>query len=170
MKRVIIWAAALCLGIGIFAGALAAHAQGTTSEQPHHMHRDHMWKQLAPYKDKLHEKNRLKAEYYGLKKEAVMKKDTLLQLHTKSNKPGSWHKNPKMKQHHQSMKKLHMEMKSLKNQEKAEKKSLRAALKAKDKAKISSHLDQMLLIQKQINQKLAERNKMLDTMIQEMKK
>ncbi|MDM5340891.1 hypothetical protein QUF84_27240 [Fictibacillus enclensis] len=169
MKRVIMLAAAFCFGIGIFAGALAAHAQGTNSKQPHHMHRDHMWKQLAPYKDKLHEKNQLKAEYYGLKKEALLKKDTLLQLHS-GNQPGSWHKNPKMKQYHQSMRKLHMEMKSLKDKEKAEKKNLKAALKAKDKAKIGSHLDQMLLIQKQINHKLAERNKMLDTMIKEMKK
>ncbi|UZJ79089.1 hypothetical protein [Fictibacillus sp. KU28468] len=167
MKRVMILATVLCLSIGLFTGLVHANAEGNSGKQPkHHMHRDHMWKELAPYKDKLHEKNRLKIQYYELKQEALLKKDTILRLHTGNEKPGAWHQN----QNHQAMKKICHEMKALRDKAKTEKKNLKAAIKAKDKAKIETHFDQMLLIQKQVNQKLAERNAVLDSMIKEMRK
>ncbi|MDN4071494.1 hypothetical protein [Fictibacillus terranigra] len=166
MKRVMILAKSLCLSIVLFSGVHAS-AEGNTGNQPkQHMHRNHMWKELAPYKDKLHEKNRLKIQYYELKQEALLKKDTILRLHSE----GAWHQNPKMQVHHQKMKKICREMKGLRDKAKAEKKNLKAAMKAKDKVKIETHFDQMLLIQKQVNQKLGERNAVLDSMIKEIKK
>lgn len=173
MKRIIPFIAALALSMGVFAGPAQANAEGNKVEpQRSHMQPDHVWKQLAPYQDKLHEMNRLKIQYYELKQEALLKKDSLLRLHSSNKKPqpGAWKQNPQMKQNHQKMKQICQEMRALRGKMKMEKKNLHMALRAKDTKKIGAHLDQTLLLQKQVNQKLAERNAVLDSIAKEMKK
>lgn len=130
---------------------------------------DHVGKKLeilSQFKDQIHQVNQLREERLDLKKQAVEKRDQLLDLVIAAKQSGNKEDMKQAKEVKQQLKSINTDMKALSQEGRNERKALKDALK---KGEGSEEFTKLIATQKDINGKMKEKLAELDKMIEVLK-
>lgn len=166
MKKGMVAGLGAIMLLGSAYGINSVYAASSTQTVETKVAGEHVGKRLemlTQYKDQLHQVNQQQEERLDLKKQAVEKKDQLLDLVVAAKTSGDKEKMKQAKGVKQQLKTLNGELKTLVTQGKDERKTLKEALKTGDG---SADFTKVLDTQKQINEKMKEKLSQLDKLIE----
>lgn len=164
----------LIVGIGallLLGGVYRIQSVSAAENQPAKVEAkaDHVGKRLhvlSQFKDQIHQVNQLREERLDLKKQAVEKKDQLLDLVIAAKQGGNKEDMKQAKEVKKQLKALNGDMKTLLQEGKEERKALKEALKSGEG---SEQFSKLITTQQNINGKMKEKLAELDKMIEVLK-
>jgi len=156
----------ILLGSGIY-GIHSVSAAGNpqiieTKTNVEGSHAGKRLKVLSQFKEQMHQVNQLKEERLDLKKQAVEKKDTLLDLWMAAKQSGHKEKLKQVKEERKQLKALNKEIKIKVTAGKDDRKALKEAVK---KGEGSEQFTKLISDQQAINTKMKEELSLLDQLI-----
>ncbi|WNB92203.1 hypothetical protein [Bacillus sp. NEB1478] len=162
MKKLIVLAIAFAMVTG---GTVIVSAQTEQNVKIAAEKKEMKFKTIENFQENIHKANQLKIEQLELKKQIVQKKDKLFDLHMKENKSGALNKKNGKAAFRQDMKQIHEDLRALRKESHETRKAMREAMKAKDTKLVSEKIEQSLVINEKINNKLKEKVAKLDEII-----
>ncbi|WP_040203175.1 hypothetical protein [Neobacillus jeddahensis] len=121
---------------------------------------------LSQFKDQIHQVNQLREDRLDLRKQAIVKKDMLVDLLIAAKNSGSKENFKQAKEIKKQLKTLNEQLKPLLTEGKDERKALKEAMK---KGEGSDQFTKLLATQQQVNAKLKEKLTELDKLIDLLK-